>query len=82
MNKWLQLYKYRVAVEDELIGEVAAMVEELSSGKDASLMGINNITATSLQSEAGKIWERAVARFAKYGRQDDILLMTVWFKHY
>ena len=59
-------------MEDELIGEVAAMIEELSSGNDAGLMGINNITANSLQSEAGKIWERAVARFAKYGKREDI----------
>ena len=63
-------------MEDELIGEVATMIEELSSGNDASLMGINNITANLLQSEAGKIWERAVTRFAKYGKRDDVLFIT------
>ena len=60
-----------------MIGDVAAMMDELGSGKDASLLGINNITTNSLQSEAGKIWERAVTRFAKYGRREDILFIPL-----
>ena len=56
---WLTLYKYRASAEDEAVGDAAALMEQL--GADAA-----GVDADALGSQAGQVWERAVARFPKY----------------
>ena len=58
---WLQLYKYNSSVEDEIIGDVAEILEN-----DALNSESPDDSTTDLSSNAGNIWEKSVTRFSKY----------------
>lgn len=65
---WLEIYKYHVSVEDEIIGAITDLLENNDAVRLDSKD--NNVVCEdqtdSLSSKANEVWERAVTRFSKY----------------
>ena len=70
---WLQVYKYETALEDEIISDVSELFEggslhtDKPTDTDTDEDVVDNIEGdSSLSSQAGLVWERAVQRFSKF----------------